>query len=106
MPNIAFPVLMLMVLGWFIMVKLLFNRLESAHSDVYESMGRPTLFWRNSTAGAFAMLKFLVLRQHKSLNDSYLSKLSDFMLVFLVVYLVLFFSLFFGVISQPRPHAA
>lgn len=88
------------VLAWFVLVKLLFTRLERAHPEKYESMGKPSLFWRNSPAGAFAMLKFLVAREHRSLNDSYLSKLSDAMLVFLLIYMVLFFGLIFMAVGQ------
>ena len=51
------------------------------------------------------MLKFLVTREHKALNDSYLSKLSDAMLAFFVVYTVLFFTLFFSVAGQVATHA-
>ncbi|WP_330970505.1 hypothetical protein, partial [Lysobacter sp. A3-1-A15] len=85
-----FPVLFGMVLVWFVLVKLLFNRLEQAHPQTYEAMGRPSLFLRNSPAGVIAMLKFLVRREHRALSDGGLSKLSDAMLVFLAVYLVLF----------------
>lgn len=94
-----------MVLVWFVLVKMLFKRLESAHPTKYEAMGRPSLFLRNSPAGAIAMLKFLVTREHKALNDSYLSKLSDAMLVFFLVYTVLFFALFFSIAGQGATHA-
>ena len=100
-----FAILACMVLVWFILVKMLFNRLESSHPAKYEAMGRPTLFLRNSPAGAFAMLKFLVAREHKILDDSYLSKLSDAMLVFLLTYTVLFLALFFSIVSRVAPHA-
>jgi hypothetical protein len=99
--SVAFvPVLFGMVIVWFVLVKMLFNRLERAHPQKYESMGRPSLFLRNSIAGGWATLKFLIAREHKALNDSYLSKLSDAMLVFFAIYLVLFFGLFFAVAGQ------
>ena len=94
-----------MVLAWFVLVRLLFKRLETAHPAKYEAMGRPSLFFRYSPAGAIAMLKLLVTREHKALNDSYLSKLSDAMLGFFVVYTVLFFTLFFSVAGQVATHA-
>lgn len=100
-----FAILACMVLVWFILVKMLFNRLESSHPEKYEAMGSPSLFLRNSPAGAIALLKFLVAREHKILNDGSLSKLSDVMLVFLLVYLVLFFALFFNIVSQVGSHA-
>jgi len=94
-----------LVLVWFVLVKMLFRRLESAHPAKYEAMGRPSLFLRNSPAGAIAMLKFLVTREHKTLNDSYLSKLSDAMLAFFLIYTVLFFALFFSIVGQVATHS-
>lgn len=91
-----FFVLMAMVLVWFAMVTRLYRRLEEHHSGTYEAMGRPTLFMRNSPASTLAMLKFIAVRQHRSLGDASLSKLSDFMLLFLAVYMLLFGLLFFG----------
>ncbi len=94
-----FAILACMVLVWFILVKMLFNRLGASHPAKYDAMGRPTLFLRNSPAGAFAMLKFLVTREHRILDDSYLSTLSDAMLVFLLIYTALFLALFFNIVS-------
>ena len=96
----AFPVLFCMVIVWFVLIKLLFNRLEKFHPQKYEAMGRPSLFLRNTIVGGLATLKFLVAREHKTLNDAYLSKLSVFMLVFFAVYLLLCFGLFFVVAAQ------
>lgn len=100
-----FAILFGMVLVWFVLVKLLFRRLETSHPEKYEAMGKPSLFLRNSPAGAFAMLKFLVAREHKGLNDSYLSKLSDVMLTFFVIYTILFSILFIGIATQVSSHA-
>jgi hypothetical protein len=96
----AFPVLLFMVVVWFVLIKLLFNRVEKFHPQKYEAMGRPSLFMRNTINGGLATLKFLVAREHKVLNDAYLSKLSDFMLVFIVIYLLIFFGLFYAVAAQ------
>jgi len=99
--SVAFvPVLFGMVIVWFVLIKLLFNRLERAHPKKYEAMGRPSLFLRNNISTGWATLKFLIAREHKLLNDSYLSKLSDAMLVFFAIYLVLFFGLSFTVAGQ------
>ena len=100
-----FPVLFGMVIIWFVLIKLLFNRLERAHPSKYEAMGRPSLFLRNHIAGSWATFKFLVGREHKALNDDYLSKLSDAMLVFFAIYLLLFIGLFWAVANQ-TPAAA
>jgi hypothetical protein len=95
------PVLFGMVLVWFVLVKLLFNRLESAHPAKYEAMGRPSLFLRNTIEGGWHLFKFLFTREHRSLNDSYLSKLSDGMLVFFSIYLLIFVGLFVAVATAP-----
>ncbi len=97
---ILFFILFGMVLVWFVLVKLLFNRLAAAHPKKYETMGRPSLFLRNSPSGVWAMLKFLVRREHLGLGDNYLSKLSDCMLIFFVAYLVLFLGLSFVIVGQ------
>lgn len=98
-----FFVLFGMVVVWFVLIKLLFNRLDRAHPGKYEAMGRPSLFLRNHIAGSWATLRFLVTREHKQLNDGYLSKLSDAMLVYLAVYLLLFLGLFFLLVGQAPP---
>ncbi len=98
-------VLLCMVPIWFVLVVTLFKRLESLHPEKYESMGRPTMFWRNSTEGMFKMLKFLFLREHKSMNDNRLSLQSDLMLVFICCYFLILFSLFFGFTRELPPHA-
>jgi hypothetical protein len=100
-----FVVLIGMVLVWFVLVKLLFNRLEATHPQKYDAMGRPSLFLRNSPAAGWALLKFLVIREHRALGDGYLSRLSDSMLAFLSVYLVMFFGLVFWILNQAPPGA-
>ena len=47
-----------------------------------------------------SLLNFLVMREHRALNDRYLSKLSNAMLILLVVYVVLFVGLFVLSIGQ------
>jgi hypothetical protein len=89
------PLLFGMVLVWFVLIKMLFNRLERAHPQKYESMGRPSLFLRNNIENGFATMKFLFAREHRAMGDAYLSKLSDSMLVFLVAYLLVFAGLGF-----------
>ena len=94
-----------MVIVWFVLIKLLFNRLERTHAQKYEAMGRPSLFLRNNIATGWATLRFLVAREHRSLNDSYLSKLSDGMLIFFIVYLMLFFGISAWLVGHPVPAA-
>jgi len=93
--DTIFPALLGMVFAWFVLLKLLFNRLERMHAEKYELMGRPSLFLRNNIATGWATLKFIVGREHRLLGDGYLSKLCDFMLAFFAIYLLLFLGLAF-----------
>ena len=99
------PLLFGMVVVWFVLIRLLFKRLEQAHPSKYESMGRPSLFLRNNIATGWATLKFLLTREHRSLKDGYLSKLADAMLVFFFLYSLIFFGLFTLIVRQSA-HAA
>jgi hypothetical protein len=90
-----FALLMCMVFVWFALCKILFNRLERAHPQKYEAMGRPSLILRNSIAGNWFFLKFLTRREYVALNDRYLTQLCSAMRVYIVVYLLLFIVLVF-----------
>ena len=90
-----------MAIAWLVLVKLLFLRLERFHPERYDAMGRPSLVFRNTPFGAFQTLKFVILRQHRILNDTYLSRLSDGMLCFFLIYLFLFIGLIFLLPVRP-----
>ena len=92
-----------MVILWFVLIKLLFSHLERVNPQKYEAMGRPSLFLRNNIATGWATFKFLLTREHRSLNDKYLSKLSDGMLIYFIVYLVLFFGISAWFAGHPVP---
>lgn len=87
---VLFGALGVMVLAWFVLVKLLLDRLAAMHPETYDAMGQPSLFARNTPGRVLKMLAFIVGREHRPLGDRYLSKLSDIMLVFAIVYLALF----------------
>lgn len=74
-----------MVVVWFVLLKLLFNRLERNHAHKYESMGRPGVFLRNNIASGFATFRFLFLREHRKLDDRNLSLFADGMLAYFLV---------------------
>jgi hypothetical protein len=103
LPTAVFVVLLIMVAVWFVLIKLLFSRIETAHPQKYEAMGRPSLFLRNNIGTGWVVMKFLVTREHKTLNDNYLSRLSDAMLLFFAIYLLLFIGIIFFALG---PHAA
>ena len=96
---VAFGTMIFMVLIWFILLKMIFTKLESEHPEKYKQMGEPSLFWNNSMKTGLATLKFIGKREHKNLNDTALSKLSDFALVFFIIYTVMLFGMFFGAFS-------
>ena len=102
---ILFSTLLFMFIVWFVLLKLLFNRLERTHPKKYEEMGRPSLFLRNNISNGGATLKFLFSREHKALNDRNLSKLSDAMLVVITIYVLVFFALFFMGFIQTTSNA-
>jgi hypothetical protein len=74
-----------LVVIWFGLLKLLFNRLEQDHPKKYEAMGWPSLFLRNNIATNLATFKFLFLREHLQLGDPGLSRLANGMLLYFVV---------------------
>jgi hypothetical protein len=98
--NIVFVILMVMVFVWFGMIIYFDRRLKTKHPVKFKEMGEPHLFWNNSMKTTWTTMKFLFLREHKTLNDKTLSFLSDFMLVFLLFYTVVFFGVFLGYISN------
>jgi hypothetical protein len=93
--NLLFSLLFGLAVAWLVLVKLLFVLLEQSHPERYDAMGRPSLILRHSPSGVFNMLRFLILRQHRTFGDKMLSRLADGMLCFLVIYLLLFFGLVF-----------
>jgi hypothetical protein len=103
-PQIFFPwlfaILLAMVTAGLALNKLLFKRLERSHPQKYEAMGRPSLFLRNNVATGLATLKFVFAREHRALGDSYLSRLSDVILVYSIIYLLFFLSFAFLVVGQ------
>ena len=85
-----FVAMFAMVLVWFVLVRLLHTRLERSHTAKYKAMGRPSLVLRNNHTTVWATLTFITKREHQSLADASLSRLSDFMLAFLAAYVLLF----------------
>lgn len=73
-----------LVLVWFFLLKLLFDRLERDHFRKFEAMGRPGIFQGNNVSTGFSTLKFIFLREHRQLSDPNLSRFSDGLLVYLI----------------------
>jgi hypothetical protein len=69
---------------------MLYFRLEHFHPNKFEEMGKPGIFRNNSIRTNYALMKFLIKREHKILEDPLVSKLSDFMLAYMVIYFIIF----------------
>jgi len=86
-----FMVYMVIAFLIFALSNLILTRLEYSHPQKYKAMGlgKPSFFSLN--AKHLSILGFVIAREHKKLNDSHLSKLSDTMLATLIIYLLLLF---------------
>ena len=85
--------LVLIIVALFFLAGSLFRRLETSHPETYEAMSRPS-FWAPTPTNTIATLKFVFRREHKDLNDTHLSIVSDAILICCVIYVVLFAYLF------------
>jgi len=96
-----------MGISWLVIIKLFFNRLERAHPKKYKAMGRPSLYLRNNCYTGWTTFRFLAAREHRELNDRYLSSLSDALLFLLPIYVILFIAyavfVFGYVVHAPAP---
>ena len=102
---VAWTVLLVgMAVVWIVMIKLLCSRLKSAHPEKYQAMGSPGQFAPQSLESEWQLFKFLFARQHRGLNDTYLSGLSDVMLAWFVTCLLLFVA--FTALLFTAPQAA
>lgn len=100
---VAWAVLLVgMVVVWFVLINRLCNRLESAHPEKYQAMGRPGLFLRQSLESDWHLFKFLFAREHRKLGDDYLSKLSDVMLAWFITHLLIFGAFCILVMTSPQ----
>jgi hypothetical protein len=97
----VFYILIPMVVIWFVLLWKLFGRLEDCHPEKYEAMGSPSIFSKNNTG---PLLKYLFAREHRELDDEYLSKLSDFTLVYFLVFLVFFLTSIIILLANATPH--
>ena len=85
-----FTVLFTAILVWFALAARLFRLLREDHSEVYESLGSPTLFLNNSIKNNWLSLRFLIAGNFRELGDERVTRLCGFMRIFLVAYFVWF----------------
>ena len=55
----------------------LLRRLQHDHPQVWQELGRPTLFLNNSVSNGFAVLRFVQQREYMELKDPELRSLAD-----------------------------
>jgi hypothetical protein len=59
--------------GWLLALRRFYARLQDHHPQVYEGLGSPSAFLRNSVAGRTATLRFLFAGRHLRLGDALLA---------------------------------
>ena len=86
--SISLAVMLLAAIGglWMLLQRL-FAHLEQAHPTTFVALGRPSLSSAVKTGPT--VLRFLLLRQHRALNDRRLSRLSDSILFYVLGYALL-----------------
>ena len=83
-PGTLFIALAVLVGAWFLLLTLLWRRLIARHPAQYEAMHRPSFI---SAVGLLPTLRFLFLREHRTLCDKVLGITSDLALAVLVLYI-------------------
>jgi len=91
-----FGIIFLSTLLWFFLCHRMQRILAVKHPEVYEKMGKPTLFLNNSIQNGRLFNKFLFKRQWKELGDSELDDLGSKMLVYIFIHSSLFIALIAG----------
>ena len=99
---LVFVIVGICILAWLVMCVRLFTILRTRHPQIYESLGKPSLFMNNSVQNNIATLRFLLGRHFAGLNDIPLKKLCSFMRILFFVNLALFVLLFVAIILQNK----
>jgi len=68
----------------------LHRMLRDRHPAVYESLGRPTLFWNNSMKNSFAVLRFILGGHFRETGDPAVIRLCQFIRAFSYTYWAFF----------------
>jgi hypothetical protein len=92
-----FPVLFAVywssVLAWYLMASRLCGALSRRHPLLYDTLGRPALAGGSDFRGDFALMRFLIGRRDRLLDDRGLVRLCGAMRALLCVYALFFLSL-------------
>lgn len=92
-----FPVLFAVywssVLVWFLMASRLCTTLSQRHPLLYDTLGRPALAMGSDFRGDLALMRFLLGRRYRFVDDRGLVRLCGAMHTFLWVYTLFFLAL-------------
>lgn len=92
-----FPVLFAVywssVLAWYLMASRLCVALSRRHPLLYDTLGRPAVSGRSDLRGDLALMRFLLGRRDRFLDDRGLGRLCGAMRTFLCVYALFFLAL-------------
>jgi len=101
---VCFAVMFGTTVAWLVLLHLVLRRVERAHPDVYDSMGRPNVIMNNTPRNNGPALRFVLDRRYRTLEDPVLNRLGDlarlafFASTTLMIVVVLLFwaAMFFG----------
>jgi hypothetical protein len=92
-----FPVLFAVywssVLAWYLMASRLCGALSRRHPLLYDTLGRPAIAGGSDFRGDLALMRFLIGRRDRFLDDRRLGRLCGAMRTFLCVYALFFLAL-------------
>ncbi|HEX5761351.1 MAG TPA: hypothetical protein VF121_19365 [Thermoanaerobaculia bacterium] len=87
---LLFVVYWISVLGWSLLVARLCHGLRTRHPILYDAIGRPSLLPANGWRGELGLLRFLLARRYRFLQDPGLVRLCGTMRCLLVGYAAFF----------------
>ncbi|HET9212023.1 MAG TPA: hypothetical protein VFR03_16580 [Thermoanaerobaculia bacterium] len=90
---VLFAVYWCSVLAWYLMASRLCVALSRRHPLLYDTLGRPAVSRRSDLRGDLALMRFLLGRRDRFLDDRRLGRLCGAMRTFLWVYALFFLSL-------------
>ena len=90
---VVFAVYWCSVLAWYLMASRLCGALSRRHPLLYDTLGRPALAGGSDFRGDLALMRFLIGRRDRFLDDRRLGRQCGAMRTFLWVYALFFLAL-------------
>lgn len=98
MPYV-FGLLICLALVGLLINRYFYKKLKTEYPEIYESLGKPSVFLNNSIKNSLLVNKFILLRKYKNLPDKKFKTFCDFKIVygFLIwaVFIILLIMTFF-----------